>query len=379
MLTDKKKKYLSLIASEFVNKKKIIDIIEIKGGNINDTYEIIMPNYKYILQRINTNVFKSPFGMMNNIKNITEHIRNKVIYDGDNPQRSVLNIVKTKFGEILCIKCGEYWRMMEYITGSKSYEIVPSKEVFYEMGKAVGRFQNLLKGFPTHLLDETIKHFHDTQYRYKVFLKTIKDKNERIEYCYEEIEFIKSYSYLFNYITDKIKKKEIPIRVTHNDTKPSNVLFDEITNESLCLIDLDTVMKGSILYDYGDALRIGASVVKEDEENIDLVNINIDYIDSFTESFLKEVKDTITVNEVKNLYYGYLIMTLELSMRFLTDYFNYDKYFKISYDEHNLIRARNQMKVVTKIEENKIVIENIINKSLIKLGYKKEYLIDRGE
>ena len=379
MLTDKKKKYLSLIASEFVNKKKIIDIIEIKGGNINDTYEIIMPNYKYILQRINTNVFKSPFGMMNNIKNITEHIRNKVIYDGDNPQRSVLNIVKTKFGEILCIKCGEYWRMMEYITGSKSYEIVPSKEVFYEMGKAVGRFQNLLKGFPTHLLDETIKHFHDTQYRYKVFLKTIKDKNERIEYCYEEIEFIKSYSYLFNYITDKIKKKEIPIRVTHNDTKPSNVLFDEITNESLCLIDLDTVMKGSILYDYGDALRIGASVVKEDEENIDLVNINIDYIDSFTESFLKEVKDTITVNEVKNLYYGYLIMTLELSMRFLTDYFNFDKYFKISYDEHNLIRARNQMKVVTKIEENKKVIENIINKSLIKLGYKKEYLIDRGE
>jgi len=375
MLTEKKIRHLSMIASEFVNKKKIVEIKEIKSGHINDTYVVEMPNYKYILQRINTNVFSSPFGMMNNIKNITEYIKSKVIYEGDNPQRALLNIVKTKYGEMMCIKYGEYWRMLEYIKGSKTYEIVPSKEVFYEIGKAVGSFQNLLKGFPPHLLDETIKHFHDTPYRYKTFLKTIKNKNARIEYCDEEIEFIINHKDLYNHITNLLKTKEIPMRVTHNDTKPSNILFDEITGKALCMIDLDTVMKGSVLYDYGDALRIGASIVKEDEENIELVNINLDYIESFTYAFLKELKGTITKAEIQNLYYGYLIMTLELSMRFLTDYFNYDKYFKINYEEHNLIRARNQIEVVKRIEENKDKIESRINKCLKELGYKKDYYI----
>ena len=334
-----------------------------------------MPNYQYILQRINTNVFKSPFGMMNNIKNITEYIKTKVIYEGENPQRSLLNIVKTKYGEIMCIKYGEYWRMMEYISGSKSYEIIPNKDLFSEVGKAVGRFQNLLKGFPPHLLDETIKHFHDTPYRYKVFLKSLKYRNKRIEYCDDEIEFLIDHKDLYSHITNKLRTKEIPERVTHNDTKPSNILFDENTEKALCLIDLDTVMKGSILYDYGDALRIGASLVKEDEEKLELVNIDLDYIESFTYAFLKELKGTITKTEVHNLYYGYLIMTLELSMRFLTDYFNYDKYFKINYEDHNLIRARNQIEVVKKIELNKDKIINRINKCLTSLEYKQEYLI----
>ena len=362
-----------MIASEYVNKKKIVEIKEITSGNINDTYIIVMPNYQYILQRINTNVFKSPFGMMNNIKNITEYIKTKVIYEGENPQRSLLNIVKTKYGEIMCIKYGEYWRMMEYISGSKSYEIIPNKDLFSEVGKAVGRFQNLLKGFPPHLLDETIKHFHDTPYRYKVFLKALKNRNKRIEYCDEEIEFLIDHKDLYSHITNKLRTKEIPERVTHNDTKPSNILFDENTEKALCLIDLDTVMKGSILYDYGDALRIGASLVKEDEEKLELVNIDLDYIESFTYAFLKELKGTITKTEVHNLYYGYLIMTLELSMRFLTDYFNYDKYFKINYEDHNLIRARNQIEVVKKIELNKDKIINRINKCLTSLEYKQEY------
>ena len=375
MLTEKKIRHLSMIASEYVNKKKIVEIKEITSGNINDTYIIVMPNYQYILQRINTNVFKSPFGMMNNIKNITEYIKTKVIYEGENPQRSLLNIVKTKYGEIMCIKYGEYWRMMEYISGSKSYEIIPNKDLFSEVGKAVGRFQNLLKGFPPHLLDETIKHFHDTPYRYKVFLKSLKNRNKRIEYCDDEIEFLIDHKDLYSHITNKLKTKEIPERVTHNDTKPSNILFDENTEKALCLIDLDTVMKGSILYDYGDALRIGASLVKEDEEKLELVNIDLDYIESFTYTFLKELKGTITKTEVHNLYYGYLIMTLELSMRFLTDYFNYDKYFKINYEDHNLIRARNQIEVVKKIELNKDKIINRINKCLTSLEYKQEYLI----
>lgn len=375
MLTEKKIRHLSMIASEYVNKKKIVEIKEITSGNINDTYVVVMPNYQYILQKINTNVFKSPFGMMNNIKNITEYIKTKVIYEGDNPQRSLLNIVKTKYGEIMCIKYGEYWRMLEYISNSKSYEVIPNKDLFYEVGRAVGSFQNLLKGFPPHLLDETIKHFHDTPYRYKTFLKVLKNKNKRIEYCDDEIDFIISHKDLYSYITNKLRTKEIPIRVTHNDTKPSNILFDINTDKALCLIDLDTVMKGSILYDYGDALRIGASVAKEDEEKLELVDINLNYIESFTYAFLKELKGTITKEEVHGLYYGYLIMTLELSMRFLTDYFNYDKYFKINYEEHNLIRSRNQIEVVKKIEENKDKIINRINKCLIKLDYKDEYLI----
>ena len=368
-------KDLLSVISEFLNEKKIIEIKELKLGHINDSYIIKMPRYQYILQKINMNVFSRPYGVMNNIYNVTKYIKYQVIYNGDNPQRAVLNVVRTKYGELLCIKDNEYWRMIEYIENSESYDVVPSKEIFGEMGRIIGKFHNLLNDFPAHILDQSIPNFHDTQYRYNNLLKTISLNNERVIQCENEIAFFQKHKNIYNHIEKLIKKKEIPQRVIHNDTKPNNILFDKNTKEALCMIDLDTVMKGSILYDYGDALRLGASTLSEDDQHIENLDINLSFIEEFTYAYLKELKGVIRPKEVQNLYYGYFIMTLEVAMRFLNDYLDYDKYFKIDFADHNLFRARNQIAVAKKIEMNKLEIEKIINECLKKLNYKDKYFI----
>lgn len=374
MIGKKQKAFLYSVASEFVNPKKIIEIQEINTGHVNDTYLVIMPESEYILQRINTNVFSSPFGMMHNIKEVTYFLRKKVIYEGNNPSRAVLNIVKTKYNQDLAIKKDKYYRMLEFVSNSMSFDIIPSKELFSEMGRAVGNFQKLIQGFPPHVLDETIQHFHDTPFRYKQLLMSIKINHQnRKEEVKKEIHFFEKNEKLYSIITKKLKNKSIPSRVTHNDTKPSNVLFDKNTSKALCMIDLDTVMKGSIVYDYGDALRVGASNAREDEKNLEKVTINLDYFKSFTLAFLKEVKDVITASEVELLFYGYLIMTIEVAMRFLTDYLNGDIYFKINYDKHDLVRARNQIKVCEEIISKENEIKKIIDDCLLELEYSKKY------
>ena len=374
MIGKKQRAFLYSVASEFVNPKKIIEIREINTGHVNDTFLVVMPESEYILQRINTNVFSSPFGMMHNIKEVTEFIRKKVIYEGNNPSRAVLNIVKTKYNQDLAIKKDKYYRMLEFISNSMTFDVIPSKELFSEMGRAVGNFQKLIQGFPPHVLDETIQHFHDTPYRYKQLLMSIKINHQnRKEEVRKEIDFFINNEKLYNIITKKLKNKSIPSRVTHNDTKPSNVLFDKKTNKALCMIDLDTVMKGSIVYDYGDALRIGASNAREDEKNIENVTINLDYFKAFTLAFLKEVKEVITTCEVELLFYGYLIMTIEVAMRFLTDYLNGDIYFKTNYDKHNLVRARNQIKICEEIIRMENKIKEIINECLLELEFSKKY------
>lgn len=363
------KEELYRVAKEFFNVDNILEIVEMPGGHVNSTYMVVFPECRYILQQLNDKVFLSPFGVMNNIDLITDYIRKRCIYEGRSLPRSVLNFIKTRYGQSLAIVDDEYWRCMEFVEGGKTYLTLESEQMFEEAGKAVGDFQYLLSGFHTRLLDETIKHFHDTPYRYERFLELLEDHKGscRVEEVQKEIEFIKSRKDIMSYIVDGISNGVLPRRVCHNDTKLANIMIDEDTGKFMCMIDLDTVMKGSLLYDYGDALRMGASTALEDETNLDKVGINLSLIEAFTKGFLYETRPRnnsiyITENEIDALYYGYLIITLELGMRFLHDYINGDVYFRIDPNrpKHNLERARNQLKLVEEIEKNKDNINEII-------------------
>lgn len=377
--------YLMKVCKEFFNVDKIRDIKELSGGNINETYLVTFDNCRYVLQQLNSHVFYSPQGVMNNTRLILDHISKKMIYEGEDPANSLI-LVQTRYGQDIAIIDDEYWRVTKYINNAISYERIESTDHFYECGRGVGIFQNLLSDFHTRLLDDSIRHFHDTPYRYERFKETLKiNKFDRVELCKEEIKQIKKYSKDFKIITEKIINKEIPRRVTHNDTKSSNIMLDKDTGKYLTIIDLDTVMKGSILYDYGDALRFGASTAKEDETDLTKVGVNLDLVRAFTEGFLLEMKPAknkyskkdITPIEISLLYQGFRIMTIELAMRFLADYLEGDHYFRVDKKRpnHNLERARNQLQLVKEIEKNEKNIKELINEILIKLGYDKSYLI----
>lgn len=378
------------ICKEFFNPDNIVEIKELTGGHINETYEIDFKDCRYVLQKLNSHVFQSPIGVMNNTRLITDHIRKKIVYNGKDPRRAVINIVKTKYDQDVALVGDEYWRCVEFIEGSVGYSKVESPAVFYQMGRAVGDFQNMLSDFHSRLIDDPIKHFHDTQYRYANFLNVIKlNPNKRNKECEKEIDFIKRRSTDFGIITDKINNKSIPRRVTHNDTKSSNIMLDEKTGEFLCMIDLDTVMRGSLVFDYGDALRFGASIALEDEVDLSKVKIDLQLIKAFTKGFLQELKSPymktddarikrITKEEIALLYDGYRIITIELAMRFLIDYLEGDHYFNCdpSRPKHNLERARNQIKVVKEIEANEKNIKNIINECLNDLEYDKDFFVE---
>ena len=365
---------LNKVLKEFLNPERVVDVEELKGGHINRTYLITMPEAKYILQKINHHVFTSPYGMMHNISEITEYIRYKLIFEGLDPDRHILYTVKTIYGQLLCIRDDSYWRCMKYIDNATAYNTIESKELMYEIGSAVGNFQFLLEGFHTRILDDTIKHFHDTPYRYNTFNDVVNlDKVHRVKNCQEEINFIRENSENFGVVVRAIDDKIIPRRVTHNDTKSSNILIDNDTHKALCLIDLDTVMRGSLVYDYGDALRIGCSTAEEDEKDLTKVSINFEYFEAFNRGFLKEVINIITPEEVKLLYDGFFLMTIECGLRFLTDYLDGDRYFRIYYREHNLVRARNQIAMTKEIMKNKEKLTQIIKDCLRDLEYSDRY------
>lgn len=359
------KNKLLKVCSEFFNIDNIIDIKELTTGNINKTYIVLFKDTKYILQLLNSHVYYSPIGVMNNTRLIVDHIKKKCIYEGKDTHRTVLNFIKTKYNQDLAIVNNEYWRCSEFIDDAYSLNKDISCQEFYEIGKAVGNFQYLLSDFTPNVLDDSIRHFHDTPYRFERFKEVIElDKYNRVKECLKEICFIFKRSKKFNVITDKLEKGLIPKRVTHNDTKASNVMLDKKTKKYLCLIDLDTVMQGSLLYDYGDALRYGASINSEEEQDITKINVDLNLFRAFTQGFLEELRpNMITNEEIELLYDGFWIITIELGMRFLHDYLDGDKYFRIdkSREKHNLERARNQLQLASKLEEQENQMKEIIN------------------
>ncbi len=357
-----------------VNLEKVVENFSVKAGivpygngHINDTY-LREGNPGYILQRINTNVFKDPNSVMENIVNVTEYLRAEIVKNGGDPERETMNVIKTKLGKnCYMVDSSNYFRMYKFVSNSVSFDTAEDLSLLFEAGKSFGKFQRMLDGFDAGLLHETIVDFHNTPKRIEQLEAAIKKNYEnRAERVSAELDAAKKYSKYASLITDAMADGSVPSRVTHNDTKLNNVLFDKDTHKGICVIDLDTVMPGSILYDFGDALRFGASSGAEDETDLSKIYFDLEKYKSFSEGFLGEVGECLTKREIELLPESVIIMTYECGIRFLADYLNGDVYFKIHRENHNLDRARTQLKLVadmeTKLDEMHRIAESFIKR-----------------
>lgn len=331
-------------------------------GHINETYLVTCDcGLRYILQKINKKIFPKPEELMENIAATTAYIA-----EHSNDPRASMHLVLTVEGKAYHRDAqGEYWRMYAFIPSTICLQKAESPKDFYYSGLAFGRFQGELASFPAETLHEPILDFHNTRARFRQ-LHTAMDTNyqNRLELCKEELEFALARECEAGTIVDKLASGELPLRVTHNDTKLNNILFDYNTRTPLCVIDLDTIMPGSSLYDYGDSIRFGASTAAEDEKNLNKVWCDMELFRAYTEGFLEGCNGSLTDLEVKMLPMGAKMMTLECGIRFLADYLNGDMYFRTHYEGQNLDRARTQFKLVADMEVKWETMHTIVKESV---------------
>jgi len=353
------------IVKKFKIEGNVISLERYGCGHINETYLLKTNKKDYIFQKINNHIFKDVAGLMNNIRLVLEFSKQSLTNSGGDPTREAMTLVLTKDNETYFhdIEDDSYYRIYDFVIDSLAIQSASSKEEFAESGKAFGKFQKLLAEFDASQLVEVIPNFHNTEVRYEHFIKTLEaDAYDRAKYCKEEIEFVLNHKEDCKRIVNLIKENKIPLKVTHNDTKLNNVLFDNKTHKSLCVIDLDTIMPGSSLYDFGDSIRFGCNTVAEDEKDLSKLDLNLEYFEAFAASYLSEVKDSLNNYEIDNLAFGAKLMTLECGIRFLDDYLDGNKYFATKYDEHNLVRCRTQFKLVRLMEENMMTMNEIIHR-----------------
>lgn len=355
------------IIDQFKFKGEFVNVKEFGSGHINKTYLVTFSDdgveQKYVLQQVNDNVFKNIADLMVNVFSVTSYLRAVIKSYGGDPDRETLHYIKTKDGKLYYTsEDGSFYRAYIFVRDSISYNMADTPEIFKSSGQAFGKFQRLLSDFDVNSITETIPHFHDTPWRYEnEFLPAVeKNASNRLDECKAEVEAVMSYANEMGRLTSMIETGALPIRVTHNDTKLNNVMFDKDTKECVCVIDLDTVMPGLALYDFGDSIRFGASTAAEDESDLSKVEMNIDYFKAYAEGFLGEAGDAFNQAEKDNLAFAAKLMTLECGMRFLTDYINGDVYFHTDYPEHNLVRARNQLKLVADMDKKMNEMEEII-------------------
>ena len=335
-------------------------------GHINTTYFVWSgDDFKYVLQKINTGIFKKPDELIENILNVTEFIRNKIEAAGGDPKREVLRLVPCRdAGYIYRDPNGGVWRLYDAIVNAVTYQSAELPGLFYSSAYAFGRFQKQLADFPAEKLHETIVNFHNTVSRYSDFEKALEeDIAGRAASVVPEIEFVREHKDLCSYIVDRIASGEYPLRVTHNDTKLNNVMIDNDTHRALCVIDLDTVMPGSVLYDFGDSIRFGASSASEDEHYLDKVYMKLDLFEEYLKGFLDGLDNSLTEAEIDGLPYGAIVITFENGIRFLTDHLNGDVYFAKHYENQNLYRTRTQFKLVADMIEKLPEMQKIIERN----------------
>ena len=353
------------IVSAFEVEGKVAEHVPFGNGHINVTKLVTMDNgTQYVLQRINKNVFKRPDLLMENYVGVTKFIRNKIEATGGDPLREVLNAIPAKDGKPFIIdEEGEYWRLLVYVTESMSYDKVERPEQFYDSAVSFGDFQYMLRDYPADTLHETIVNFHNTPDRFRQLTEAIEnDAKGRLAEVAAEVEFARSRQEFAGTLERAHAEGKLPLRVTHNDTKLNNILFDTNTGKALCVVDLDTIMPGYSVNDFGDSIRFGATTALEDETDLSKVNFDISLYELYVKGFIEGAKGGLTEGELEMLPIGAIMMTFECGMRFLADYLNGDTYFRIHRPSHNLDRCRNQFKLVADMESRLDEMKAIVKK-----------------
>jgi len=352
---------IAAIALKFQITGDIAEVRNYGTGHINDTF--LLKNSSpadpdYLLQRINHHVFKDVTGLMENIARVTDHLESKLIPDSN---QKLLRLIDTKDGNTFYKDIdGNYWRLYLFIPGSRSYDIAETAQQAYQAGMAFGRFQSMLSDMDPALLSETIIDFHNIEKRLRDFHEAKQaDKVKRLADVSTEIEIISRHEKDMCTINQWGQAGLIPNRITHNDTKLNNVLLDA-DDMAICVIDLDTVMTGYVAYDFGDAIRTITNTAAEDEADIEKIQVNTDLFTAYTEGYIKTTGNFLTEKEIESLSWGMLLLPYMQGVRFLTDYLEGDTYFKIAYPEHNLVRAKAQFSLFTKLHEQSPELRQII-------------------
>ena len=358
---------LRKIYSSFLADGSFSDAVSYGSGHIHDTFRVVTSEKDkddYILQRLNNRVFRNIPELQENIERVTNHLQRKLLtVPGSDIKRECLTLIRSKNGKSwIEDEEGNFWRMFIFISNHIVYDIVDTPDKAFEGGKAIGRFQALLADLPGRPLHETIPSFHDVEKRIDSFMNTMKkDPAGRVKEIVSETDFILKRADEMRIIHKLGREGKIPVRITHNDTKFNNILFDE-NGKSLCIIDLDTVMPGYFHSDFGDAIRTGANIAAEDENDLSKIKMNIDLFEAYAKGYLSETNNTLNAIEKEYLAFAPLLMTYEQALRFLTDYVDGDKYYRIHHVNHNIQRTRAQIRLLESMEEQYSGMQKIIGK-----------------
>ncbi len=359
--------HLQEISKQFQIYGDILYAEPCKVGHINETY---MATYnqggtlaRYIHQKVNQTVFKDPAAVMENLVRVTSHLRKRLMEENARDvTRKALTLIPARNGDS-CYRdpAGEYWRTFVFVERAQTFESVQNPHQAYEAGRAFGRFQNLLVDLPGNRLHETIPHFHNTRRRFTALQEAIgHDPYNRVKTAQPEIEFAKQQEGMVDLLLNALARGEVPERIAHNDTKFNNVMLDWETGEALCVLDLDTVMPGLVLYDFGDMVRTTTSPTLEDEKDLEKVKMDLHMFEALTHGYLETTAPFLTAAERSYLVLAGKLITFTIGLRFLTDFLSGDKYFRIHRPEHNLDRCRTQFRLVASIEEQEEAMQKTV-------------------
>ena len=339
---------------------KLVGAVRYGDGHINDTFCVYTQLEsgdvkRYILQRLSSVAFKEPDQLMQNINKVTSFLQDRIKAAGGDASKEAMKLIRTKTGQLYFTDSNsENWRLYDFVEGTYYLSKVENAEQFYESARTFGKFQALLADFPAEELYETIKNFHNTVDRLSKLKKSVEtDKMDRVKEVAEELSFVEARVTDCEILVEQLNSGILPLKVTHNDTKLNNILFDKESDKGICVIDLDTVMPGLCAYDFGDSIRFGANTAAEDEQDLSKVKFDLNLFEVYTKGYAETSKGTLSEAEIRSLPWGAKLMTLECGIRFLTDYIDGDVYFSVKKDRptHNLDRCRTQFKLVKEMEK----------------------------